>query len=97
MPPGHRMTHTCPMASDALALLDIGTPALAYALGMCAARGGDPLVPGRVLALAEELHRRDALEALLADLGPDQAGALRLLITAERGQHFSRTGHRRLA
>lgn len=86
------------MASDApLALPAITTPALTYALGMCAAKGGDPLVPGRVLALAEELHRRSALEPLLAELGPDQAGALRLLITAERGQHFARTGQRRLA
>lgn len=85
------------MASDAaLALPDISTAALTYALGMCAARGGDPAVPGRVLALAEELHTRGALEPLLAELGPDQAAGLRLLITAERGQHFARTGQRRL-
>ncbi|AAN01902.1 hypothetical protein SEA_WEST99_61 [Mycobacterium phage West99] len=95
--PQHRRSTLARMASTPPpALANISTAALCYALGMSAAKGADARTPGRVAALAEELSRRGALEQLLADLGPEQAAGLRLLIIADKGQHSARIRQRRL-
>lgn len=83
---------TAPPAPD---LSQLSTVAICYALGMFAAKGADARTPGRVAALSDELRRRGHWDTLLADLGPDQAAALGMLVVADKGQHWSSTGQRR--
>ncbi|QRY48142.1 hypothetical protein JVX93_15955 [Mycolicibacterium boenickei] len=65
--------------------------ALALALGMSVANLKAAHV-GRVWALADELARRGALEAMLAALGPELAVSIELAVRVDRGQCCARTG-----
>ncbi|NOR03683.1 hypothetical protein HGK72_26895 [Mycolicibacterium fortuitum] len=73
----------------------VGLPdtAIALALGMSVANPKAQHV-GRVSALVDELARRGVLDSMLAALGPELAGSIRLAARADRGQCWARTGKR---
>lgn len=70
--------------------------ALGYVLGLLAARPLRAADCGRLAALCTELRRRGLYDALIAALDTELAGQLRMLETADRGQHFAAFGAPRL-
>lgn len=86
------MSALVPAAGSPLAALS--DAALALALGVCVGQPQTARNAGRVSLLADELERRGVLEALLEVLDAEDAQKIRLLVAADRGQRWARTGRR---
>ena len=87
---------TTPLHDGLPILASQTTEALAFVLGMLAARPLRAEEAGRFAALCAELKARGVWSAMVDGLDPDIQAALKMLEAADMGQHLKARGQRRL-